>query len=82
MQLLEASFVPFLRWALGGTLPSWQMVGCWGNCTEVFSGPIHHLPDVEHVWSWFPALAMTCKAPVHTEQEEAQTLSIPMRAIG
>ena len=45
---------------------------------KAFSGPIRLLPEVEHVWSWFPALAMTCKAAVHTEQEEAQTLLVPM----
>ena len=41
---------------------------------KAFSGPIRLLPKVEHVWRWFPALAMTCKAPVHREQEAAQTL--------
>ena len=45
---------------------------------KAFSGPIRLLPKVEHVWSWFPALAMTFKAPVHTEQEEGQTLLVPM----
>ena len=45
---------------------------------KAFSGPIRLLPKVEHVWSWFPALAMTCKAPVHREQEAAQTLLVPM----
>ena len=49
---------------------------------KAFSGPIRLLPEVEHVWSWFPALAMTCKAPVHTEQEEAQTLLVPMVSNG
>ena len=34
MQLPEASFVPFLRWALAGSLPSWRNVGCWGRCTQ------------------------------------------------
>src|SRR5512135_735722 len=33
-QLPEASFVPFLRWALGGSLPSRRRVGCWGQCTQ------------------------------------------------
>ena len=56
--------------------------GAGASALKAFSGPIRLLPEVEHLWSWFPALAMTCKAPVHTEQEEAQTLSIPMRAIG
>ena len=34
MQLREASLVPFLRGALGGSLPSWRRVGCWGQCTQ------------------------------------------------
>ena len=45
---------------------------------KAYSGPIRLLPEVEHVWSWFPALAMTCKAPVHREQEAAQTILVPM----
>ena len=45
---------------------------------QVYSGPIRLLPEVEHVWGWFPALAMTCKAPVHREQEAAQTILVPM----
>ena len=49
---------------------------------KAFSGPIRLLPEVEHVWSWFPALAMTCKAPVHREQEAAQTLLVPMASNG
>ena len=82
MQLPEASFVPFLRWALAGSLPSWQSVGYLGHCTQGFSGPIGHLPEAEHVWSWFPALVMTCKTPVHTEPEAAQTLLVPMASNG
>ena len=53
----------------------------WGggaSAHKAFSGPIRLLPKGEHVWSWFPALAMTFKAPVHTEQEEGQTLLVPM----
>ena len=34
MKLPEPSFVPFLRWALGGSLPSWRNMGCWGQCTQ------------------------------------------------
>ena len=33
-QLPEARFVPFLRCALGGSLPSRRRVGCWGQCTQ------------------------------------------------
>ena len=47
-----------------------------------FSGPIPLLPELEHVWSWFPALAIPCKEPVHTEQEEAQTLLALMASNG
>ena len=34
MKLPEPSFVPFLRWALGVSLPSWRNMGCWGQCTQ------------------------------------------------
>ena len=57
----------------------------WGggaSAHKAFSGPIRLLPEVEHVWSWFPALAMTCKAPVHREQEAAQTLLVSMVSNG
>ena len=53
----------------------------WGGgalAHKAFSGPIRLLPEVEHLWSWFPALAMPCKAPVHREQEAAQNLLVPM----
>ena len=49
---------------------------------KAYSGPIRLLPEVEHVWSWLPPLAMTCKAPVHREQEAAQTLLVPMASNG
>ena len=78
MQLPEASFVPFLRWALGGSLPAGERWGGGASAHKAFSGPISFLPKGEHVWGWFPALAMTCKALVHREQEVAQTLLVPM----
>ena len=74
MQLPEASFVPFLRWALAGSLPSWQRVGCGASAHKAFSGLIRLLPEVEHVWSWFPAPVSTSRAPVPREKEAAQTL--------
>ena len=49
---------------------------------KAFSGPIRLLPEVEHLWSWFPAIAMTCKPPVYTEQQEALTLLLPMASTG
>ena len=73
MQLREASLVPFLRGALGG---SCLAGGNWGSgdiAHKDFSGPICLLPEVEHVWSRFPGPATTSKAPVHREQEAAQT---------
>ena len=33
-QLPEIRFVQFLRWALGGFLPSWRRVGSWGQYTQ------------------------------------------------
>jgi len=82
MQLPEASFVPYLRWALAGSPHSWQSVGVGASAHKAFSGPIRLLPDVEHVWSWFPAPATTRTAPVHREPEAAQTLLVPMASNG
>ena len=45
-----------------------------------FSGPIRLLLKGEHVWSRFPGPATTSKAPVYREQEEAQTLLVPMES--
>ena len=58
------------------------MCGGVASAHKAFSGPIRLLPEVEHVWSWFPALAMTCKPPVHREQEAAQNLLVPMASNG
>ena len=44
MQLPEASFVPFLRWALGGSLPTWRKRGSGASAHKAFSGPIRLLP--------------------------------------
>ena len=44
MQLPEASFVPFLRWALAGSLPSWQSLGCLGQCTQGLFRPHPNSP--------------------------------------
>ena len=66
---------------MGPSLAS-ERWGAGAIAHKAFSGPIRLLPEVEHVWSWFPALAMTCKAPVHREQEAAQTLLVPMVSNG
>ena len=58
------------------------MWGVVSSAHKAFSGPIRLLPEVEHVWSWFQALAMPCKAPVHREKEAAQTLLVPMASNG
>ena len=55
-----------------------RMWGAGASAQKAFSDPIRLLPEVEKVWSWFPALAMSCKAPVHREQEAAQNLLVPM----
>ena len=82
MQLPEASFVPFLRWALAGSLPSWQSWAGGALAHKAFSGPIRLLPEVEHVWIWLHSIAMTFKPPVYTEQQEALTLLVPMASTG
>ena len=82
MQLPEASVVSFLRWPLAGPSLAGGMWGSGASAHKAFSGPIRLLPEVEHVWSWFPAPATTSKAPVHREQEAAQTLLVPMARNG
>ena len=55
--------------------------GMWvagAGAHKAFSGPIRLLPEVEHVWSRFPGPATTSNAPVHREQEAAQTFLVPM----
>ena len=59
-----------------------RMWGAGASAQKAFSDPIRLLPEVQHLWSWFPALAMTCKAPVHREQDAAQTLLVPMASNG
>ena len=59
--------------------------GIWGvgaSAHKAFSGPFRLLPEVEHGWSRFPGPATTSKAPVHTEQEAAQNLLVPMASNG
>ena len=59
--------------------------GIWGvgaSAHKAFSGPIRLLPEVEHVWSWFPAEETTSQAAVPTEPEAAQTLLGPMGSLG
>ena len=58
------------------------MWGAGASAHKAFSNPIRLLPEVEHLWSLFPALAMPCKAPVHREQEGAQNLLVPMASNG
>ena len=58
------------------------MWGVGANAHKAFSGPVVLLPEVEHVWSWFPAPATTSTAPVPREEEGAQTLLFPMASNG
>ena len=49
---------------------------------KAFKGPIHLLPEGEHVWSWFPAPVPTSTAPGNREREAAQTLLGPRASTG
>ena len=54
--------------------------GMWGSgasANKAFSGRNRFLPEVEHVWSWFPPPASTSTAPVPREQEAPETLLGP-----
>ena len=66
---------------MGPSLAGERWVG-GASAHKAFSGPIRLLLELEHIWSWFPAPATTSKAPVHTEQEAAQTLLVPMASNG
>ena len=82
MQLPEAWFVPCLRWALSGSLPSWRS-GVDGACAkQPFYCPISHLPEGEHVWSCFQAVETTRQAAGPTQLEAAETLLGPMGSRG
>ena len=59
-----------------------RMWGAGASAQKAFSDPIRLLPEVEHLWSWFPALAMPCKAPVHREQEADQNILVLMASNG
>ena len=82
MLLPEASFVPFLRWDLPDPSLAGKMWDVGASAHKAFSGPIRLLPKAEHIWSWLPALAMNCKAPVHRELEAAQSLLVHMASNG
>ena len=58
------------------------MWGAEASARKAFSDPIRLLPEVEHFWGWFPALAMPCKAPVHREQDAAQNPLVLMASNG
>ena len=78
MQLPETSLVPFLRWAIGGSLHSWRKLGWCGQCTQGLFRPHAPSPQTTAPLGWFPAPESTSKAPVHREQAAAQTLLFPM----
>ena len=58
----------------GGPSLACEVWGAGASAHKALSGPNRLLPEGEHVWSWYPALATTSKAPVHREREAAQTL--------
>src|SRR5512147_1038439 len=78
MKLPEPSFVPFLRWALAGSLPSWRNVGCWGRCTQGLFWPLPPSPQRSAHLELVSSSSNDLQTPVHREQEAAQTLLLPM----
>ena len=58
------------------------MWGSGASAQKAFSVPIRLLRKGEHVWNRFTAPSTTSKAPVHTEQEAAQTLLVLMASKG
>ena len=49
---------------------------------KAFSGPIHLPLKREHVWRCFPSPQTTSRAPVHREQDAAQSLLGPRTSNG
>ena len=82
MQFLEARFVPFRSYALGG--PSLACSGgvARASAHRASSGQISLLREGVDVWSSFPHAETTSQAGVPTEPEAAQTLLGPMGSRG
>ena len=78
MQLPEASLVPFLRWALSGSLPSWLRMRCWGLYTQSIFRTNLHTSRRRARLELVSAPVTTSKALLHTEQKAAHTLLGPM----
>ena len=75
MQLLQASFLPFRSYAIGG--PTLALGYMWvdrASAHRASSGDISLLREGEDVWSWFPAAETTSQAAVPKEPEAAQSL--------
>ena len=66
MQQPEASFVPFLRWALGGCLPSCRKLGWWGQCTPGLFRPDPQSPQTR------ARLELVCSSSDHQQSTSAQ----------
>ena len=83
MQLLQASFVPFQSYTIGG--PTLALGYRWVDRAMAhwaYSSQIILLCQGEDTWSWFPAAETTSQAAVPTEPEAAQTLLGPMGSRG
>ena len=82
MQLLEASFLSFRSFALGGFLPSCQRGVARASAHRASAGQISLLREREDAWSWFDAAETTSQAALPTEPEAAQSLLGHMGSLG
>lgn len=82
MQLPEASFVLFLRLALGAELPIWLRVDCWSMWNNGIFMPNQNFPLRRTCLEWIQTRETTSKPPVHTKHQTAQTLICPMYSKG
>ena len=81
MQLPEASFVPFRRWALGAlSLANLPWIAGDGK-NKAFSCKMYLVHEGDHIWSGFQSMETTRNPSVHREQEAAQTLLGPRQII-
>ena len=82
MQLLQASFVPFRSYAIGG--PTLALGYRWvdrARTIKAFLCQIRLLSQGEYSWSWFSAAETTSQAALPTETEAAQSLLGPMGSL-
>ena len=74
MELSEARFEPWVRWAVGSELPTWLWGFAGASVQNAFSCRFLYIHEWEHVWSGIQPQETTSKAAGPREPEAAPTL--------